>query len=69
MIHQAQKELSIDLSRSVLIDHMVSYIQVNIEAVVGTNLLFDRPSELDGLRYELIATFHETVSYLRRGAE
>jgi len=71
MIHQAQKELSIDLSRSVLIGDKVSDFQAGIAAGVGTNLLFaaDRPTELDDLNYELIATLPEAMSYLRRRAE
>ena len=71
MIHQAQKELSIDLSSSVLIGDKVSDIQAGIAAGVGTNLLFtvDRPSELDGFSYELIATMHEAIKYLQLGAE
>jgi D-glycero-D-manno-heptose 1,7-bisphosphate phosphatase len=71
MIHQAQKELSIDLSRSVLIGDKISDIQAGIAAGVGTNLLLaeDRPSELDSLSYELIATLPEAISYLQWGAE
>ena len=71
MIHQAKKELSIDLSRSVLIGDKVSDIQAGIAAGVGTNLLLaaERPSELDVLNYELIATLPEAISYLKRGAE
>lgn len=71
MIHQAQKELSIDLSRSVLIGDKLSDIQAGIAAGIGTNLLFaaERPNELDGLNYKLIATLHEAINYLQRGAQ
>jgi D-glycero-D-manno-heptose 1,7-bisphosphate phosphatase len=71
MIHQAQKELSIDLSCSVLIGDKLSDIQAGIAAGMGTNLLFaaERPNELDGLNYKLIATLHEVINYLQRGAQ
>ncbi len=71
MIRQAQKDLSIDLSHSVLIGDKVSDIQAGIAAGVRTNLLFaaDRPNELDGLNYELIASLREATSYLQRGAQ
>lgn len=71
MIRQAQKDLSIDLNRSVLIGDKVSDIQAGIAAGVGKNLLFaaERPSELDGVNYEFIASLREAISYLQRGAE
>ena len=71
MILQAQKDLSIDLSRSVLIGDKVSDIQAGTEAGVGTNLLFaaERPNELGGLNYELIATLREAKAYLQRGVK
>lgn len=69
MILQAQKNLSIDLSRSVLIGDKASDIQAGISANVGTNLLFasERPHELDGLNYGLIKTLLEAIPYLQRG--
>jgi D-glycero-D-manno-heptose 1,7-bisphosphate phosphatase len=69
MILQAQKDLSIDLSCSVLIGDKLSDIQAGTKAGVGANLLFaaERPSELDGLKYELIATLEEAKPYLLRG--
>ena len=71
MILQAQKDLSIDLSRSVLIGDKVSDIQAGTAAGVGTNLLFapERPHELDGPSYELIATLREAIPYLQRGVQ
>jgi D-glycero-D-manno-heptose 1,7-bisphosphate phosphatase len=71
MILQAQKELAIDLSRSVLIGDKASDIQAGIAARVGTNLLFaaERPNELDGVNYERIATLREAINYLQRGAQ
>jgi D-glycero-D-manno-heptose 1,7-bisphosphate phosphatase len=71
MILQAQKDLSIDLSRSVLIGDQVTDIQAGITAGVGTNLLFaaERPNELDVLNYQLIATLREAMSYLQRGPQ
>lgn len=72
MIHQVQKELSIELSCSLLIGYKDSDLQAGVAAGVGTNLLFaaDSPTKLDGLSYELIATLPEAMSYLQgRGAE
>ena len=65
MIRQAQNDLSIDLSRSVLIGDKVTDIQAGISAGVGTNLLFaaERPNELGGLNYELITTLREAILY------
>jgi D-glycero-D-manno-heptose 1,7-bisphosphate phosphatase len=71
MILQAQKELAIDLGRSVLIGDKASDIQAGIAAGVGTNLLFaaERPNELDSFNYELITTLREAINYLQRGAQ
>lgn len=71
MILQAQKDLSIDLSRSILIGDKVSDIQAGAAAGVGTNLLFaaERPNKLDGLNYELIVTLREVIPYLQRAAQ
>jgi D-glycero-D-manno-heptose 1,7-bisphosphate phosphatase len=69
MIHQAQKELSIDLSRSVLIGYKVTDIQAGNAPGVSKNLLFaaNRPSDLDDLSYKLIATLPDAISFLQRG--
>ena len=66
MILQAQKYFSIDLGSSILIGDKVSDIQSGIAAGVGTNLLFseERPSELNGMKYELISTLQEAIPYL-----
>jgi len=71
MILQAQKDLSIDLSCSLLIGDKVSDIQAGITAGVGTNLLYsaDCPNELIGVKYELISTLLEAVPYLRRAVK
>ena len=71
MILQAQKDLSIDLSRSVLIGDKVSDIQAGTMAGVGTNLLFaaEHPNELGGLNCELIATLCEAIPYLHGGVQ
>ena len=71
MIHQAKKELSIDLSCSVLIGYKVTDIQTGNAVGVGKNLLFaaNRPSDLDDLSYKLIATLPDAISFLQRGAE
>lgn len=69
MIFQAQKELSIDLSRSVLIGDKLSDIQAGTAAGVGTNLLLttERSHELGDLKYELITSLNEAIPYLQRG--
>lgn len=71
MILQAEKGLAIDLSRSVLIGDKASDIKAGIAAGVGINLLFsaERPNELDGFNYELIATLREALNYLQRGVK
>lgn len=68
MILEAKNDLSIDLTRSVLIGEKVSDIQAGNAAGVGTNLLFsaERPNEQGGLNYELIATLREAIRYLQR---
>ena len=67
MILQAQKDFSIDLGSSILIGDKVGDIQAGIAAGVGTNLLFseERPSELNGMKYDLISTLLEAIPYLR----
>jgi len=71
IILQAQNDLTIDLSRSVLIGDKPSDIQAGTAAGVGTTLLFsaERPNELDGLNYEFIATLREAIPYLQRGVQ
>jgi len=71
MIFQAQKDLSIDLSCSVLIGDKVSDIQAGTTAGVGTNLLFskERPNELNGTEYKIISNLCEAIPYLRRGVQ
>ena len=66
MILQAQKDFSIDLGSSILIGDNISDIQAGIAAGVGTNLLFskERPSELNGMKYELITNLIEAIPYL-----
>ena len=68
MILQSQKELSLDLSRSVLIGDMASDIKAGTAAGVGVNLLYAAAplNELDGINYKLIATLREAIPYLRR---
>ena len=67
MILQAQNDFSIDLGSSILMGDKVSDIQAGIAAGVGTNLLFseERPSELNGMKYDLISTLLEAIPYLR----
>lgn len=67
MILQAQKDLAIDLSCSVLIGDKVSDIQAGIAAGVGTTLLLtsQRQAEVDGLSCNTITTLREALPYLR----
>jgi D-glycero-D-manno-heptose 1,7-bisphosphate phosphatase len=71
MILQSQKKLSIDLSRYVPIGDKTSAIQAGIATSVGTNLLFtiDCSNLLSGLKYELITTLREPISYLQQGLQ
>jgi D-glycero-D-manno-heptose 1,7-bisphosphate phosphatase len=71
MILQAQTDLAINLSHSVLIGDKISDIQAGNTAGVGKNLLFvaQRPDEVEGLNYERIATLHEALPYLKRGVQ
>ena len=66
MILQAQRDLTIDLSRSILIGDKASDIQAGNAAGVGTNLLLgpDCPTELNGLNYHRINTLLEAKKYL-----
>lgn len=67
MILLAQKELALDLSRSVLIGDNASDIHAGISAGIGTNLLLSsqRPTDLDGLAYKNINSLGEALPYLK----
>jgi D-glycero-D-manno-heptose 1,7-bisphosphate phosphatase len=69
MILQAQKDLAIDLSLSILIGDKFSDIQAGNAAGVGTSLLLAPgcPTELNGLNYQLINNLREAKKYLGRG--
>ncbi len=71
MIRRARKNLSIDLSRSILIGDKDRNIQPDVAAYVCTNLLFasERPNELVGLSYDPIPNLHEAKSYLWQGVQ
>lgn len=71
MILQAQIELSIDLSCSVLIGDKISDIQAGTAAGIGTNLLFaaNRSNEPDSLNYQLIANLRDAIPYLQKGMQ
>lgn len=66
MILQAKNDLNIDLSCSVLIGDKPSDIQAGLAAGIGKNLLFSQlqTSELDGLKYDRIATLYDALPYL-----
>lgn len=71
MILQAKRELSIDLSRSVLIGDKVSDIQAGNAAGIGTNLLFtpERPPDQSGLDCAHIRSLPEALRYLKWGVQ
>ena len=66
MIHQAQREINLDLRNSILIGDNISDMQAGIAAGVGTNLLFSKhpPSELGDASYKTIATLREALPFI-----
>ena len=68
MILKDQKELSINLSCSVLYCSNISSIKTGIAAGVGTNLISaaERPNDLGALNYEIIASLRKAKFYLQR---
>lgn len=66
MIHQAQREMNLDLGSSILIGDKASDIQAGIAAGVGTNLLFSNHPlpELSVLPYKAIATLSEALPFM-----
>jgi D-glycero-D-manno-heptose 1,7-bisphosphate phosphatase len=71
MILQAQQELSIELSRSILIGDKMSDIQAGTSAGVGTNLLFsgECSNKLGNLKYDCITSLHEAIPYFQQGLQ
>ena len=66
MIHQAQREMNLNLGSSILIGDNVSDIQAGIAAGVGLNILFaqNQPSELSCLHYQAITTLREALPFM-----
>ena len=66
MIHQAQREMNLNLESSILIGDKVSDIQAGVAAGVGLNILFGKkqPSVLSSIPYQGIATLHEAVPFM-----
>ena len=66
MIHQAQREMNLNLGSSILIGDKVSDIQAGISAGVGLNILFapKQNSELSGLHYHVISTLREAIPFM-----
>ena len=66
MILQAQRELNLDLERSILIGDKASDIQAGISAGVGCNLLFanDEPAELQNVHYKRITSLADALPLL-----
>ena len=67
MIHQAQRDINLNLGSSILIGDKVSDIQAGIAAGVGLNILFGQkhqPPKLSGLPYQAIATLREALLFM-----
>ena len=66
MIHQAQREINLDLGSSILIGDKASDIEAGIAAGVGLNILFaqKQPSKLSGLPYKTIAALREALPFI-----
>ena len=71
MIHQAQREMNLDLRKSILIGDNASDIQAGLVAGVGTNLLFSQQPlpELTGLPYQIITSLIEALPLLNNSCE
>lgn len=71
MILQAQEELSINLSSSVLVGDSVSDIEAGNIAGIGTNLLLtsELTTNMGRINYNIISTLIEAKSYLKLGIE
>ncbi len=68
MIYQAQREMNLDLGRSILIGDNLSDIQAGFAAGVGLNFLLTQkqPPELSDLPYCTIATLREVLPFMNR---
>jgi D-glycero-D-manno-heptose 1,7-bisphosphate phosphatase len=66
MIHQAQREMNLNLGSSILFSDKASDIQAGIEARVGLNILFaqKQPSDLSCLSYRAIANLREALPFM-----
>lgn len=66
MIHQAQREMNLNLGSSILIGDKVSDVQAGLAAGVGLNILFaqKQPSELSDLPYQAITTLREALPFI-----
>ena len=71
MIHQAQRELNLDLKSSILIGDKATDIKAGIAAGVGLNILFvkKQSSELTGLSYQFIASLREVLPFLKSNVQ
>jgi len=67
MIHQAQREMNLNLGNSILIGDKVIDIQAGIAAGVGLNILLGQkrqPRKLSGLPYQVIPTLREALIFM-----
>lgn len=71
MILQAQNELSLDLSRSVIVGDKLSDIQAGNAAGVGSNLLFSHECSFDSkaFNYKLITNLRDVKPYLKKSKQ
>ena len=67
MIHQAQREMDLNLKTSILIGDSASDIKAGISAGVGLNILFGQNQlpELTGLSYQSIAHLREALPFVK----
>jgi D-glycero-D-manno-heptose 1,7-bisphosphate phosphatase len=68
MILQAQKDFSIDLTRSVLVGDKVTDIQAGDAAGVGTNLLFADVWPFDSIKVNcnLITSIYDVIPFIKK---
>lgn len=65
MIHQAQRDINLNLGNSILIGDKASDIQAGIAAGVGLNILFGqkKTSKLGGMLYQTIPNLRRAVPF------
>ena len=66
MIYQAQKEINLNLEKSILIGDKASDIQAGVASGVGLNILFKQKqtSKFKNLPCQVISSLHEAIFYI-----